>query len=36
METFLNVLLGETMEVRRYFLQWLKFYFDDYSRKKYT
>ena len=34
MEKFLKVLIDETMEVRRYFLQWLKFYFDDYSRKK--
>ena len=33
MEIFLNVLLNEPMEVRRYFLQWLKFYFDDFSRK---
>ena len=28
-EMFLNVLLHEPMEVRSYFLQWLKFYFED-------
>ena len=33
MERFLKVLLDEPMEVRQYFLQWLKFYFDDFSRK---
>ena len=33
MDMFLKVLLDEPMEVRRYFLQWLKFYFDDFSHK---
>ena len=33
MKMFLKVLLDEPIEVRRYFLQWLKFYFDDFSRK---
>ena len=33
MEKFLKVLLEEKVEVKRYFLQWLKFYFDDFSRK---
>ena len=31
---FLNVLLKESPQVRAYFLQWLKFYFDDYSHKE--
>ena len=33
MKMFLNVLLHEPIEVKRYFLQWLKIYFDDLSRK---
>ena len=33
MEMFLKVLLDEPMEVKRYSLQWLKFYFDDLSCK---
>ena len=33
MKMFLDVLLDKPIEVRSYFLQWLKFYFDDFSHK---
>ena len=33
MEKFLKVLLEEKVEVKRHFLQWLKFYFVDFSQK---
>ena len=33
MEKFIEVLLHEPMEVRKYFLQWLKFHFDDSSHE---
>ena len=33
MSVFINVLLNESTEVRAYFLEWLKMYLDDHSRK---